>query len=63
MDSSVASDVEPLFNMTPKTVSRFALAVVLFGAAMHYLVSGRKEASLGKMMTGAILALASLACL
>jgi hypothetical protein len=27
---------------------------------MHYLVSGRKEANLSKMITGAVLALASM---
>ena len=63
MDSSAPSDISPFINVTPKVAGRFALAVVLFCAAMHYLVSGRKEASFGKMITGALLALASLACL
>lgn len=63
MGGSAPSDVPPILSVTPKTVGRFALAVVLFGAAMHYLVSGRKEANLGKMIAGALLALASLAVL
>lgn len=59
MDSA---DAMP-FHITPATIGRFTLAVVLFGASMHYLVSGRKEASLNKMFVGALLALASIACL
>jgi len=50
----------PLVRLTANTILRFAMATVLFGAAMHYLVSGRKEASMGKMFTGALLVLASL---
>jgi hypothetical protein len=46
--------------LTPKQGLKFAAAITLFGAGMHYLVSGRKEASLDKMITGAVLALASL---
>lgn len=63
MEGSPVSDVSPAIALTPKTVGRFALAIVLFGAAMHYLVSGRKEANVSKMITGALLALASIACL
>ena len=57
------SEIEPIVSVSTKTAGRFALAVMLFGAAMHYLVSGRKEANLNKMITGALLALASIACL
>lgn len=46
--------------MTPKQALKISVAITLFGAAMHYLVSGRKEANLGKMITGAVLALASI---
>jgi len=63
MGSPVPADVPPLVQVTPKVAGRFALAVVLFGAGMHYLVSGRKEADFGKMVAGALLALASLAFL
>ena len=48
------------FSMTPKRALRFSVAFTLFGASMHYLVSGRKEANLNKMITGAVLAMASL---
>jgi len=47
-------------RVTPQYAARFAVAIALFGAGMHYLVSGRKEASLGRMITGALLTLASL---
>lgn len=47
-------------SMTPQRALRFSVAFTLFGAAMHYLVSGRKEANLSKMITGAVLALASM---
>lgn len=51
---------QPVIRFTPQYAARFAVAIVLFGAGMHYLVSGRKEASLGRMITGAVLALASM---
>ena len=47
-------------GLTPKQALKFSIALTLFGAAMHYLVSGRKEADFGKMITGAVLALASM---
>lgn len=50
----------PAIRLTPQYVGKFAVAIVLFGAGMHYLVSGRKEADLGRMITGAVLTLASL---
>jgi hypothetical protein len=52
--------VEPVIRFTPQYAAKFAVAIVLFGAGMHYLTSGRKEADLGRMITGALLALASL---
>lgn len=50
----------PVVRLTPQRALRFAAAITLFGAGMHYLSAGRKDASLSKMMTGAVLALASL---
>jgi hypothetical protein len=47
-------------KLTPRYVLKFAVAIVLFGAGMHYLVSGRKEANLNRMITGALLTLASM---
>ncbi|HEX4047062.1 MAG TPA: hypothetical protein VH309_04485 [Elusimicrobiota bacterium] len=50
----------PTVSLTPQRALRFSVAFTLAGAAMHYLVSGRKEADIGKMITGAVLALASM---
>ena len=50
----------PVISMTPQRALRFSAAFTLFGASMHYLVSGRKEANFGKMIAGAVLALASM---
>lgn len=59
--TAIPSDAaEPLFRLTPATALRFAASATLTGASMHYLISGRKEANLGKMVIGAVLALASL---
>ena len=61
---TVAGPAEPVFQqLNPNRSVKLAIAIALFSAAMHYLVSGRKEADFGKMVTGAILALASLAFL
>ena len=56
----VAGALTPTISMTPRRALKFSVAFTLFGAAMHYLVSGRKEADFNKMITGAVLALASL---
>ena len=48
------------FNLSPARTLRFSAALTLFGAGMHYLVSGRKEASFNKMILGAVLTLASM---
>lgn len=52
--------IEPVIRFTPKAALKFTAAIVLFGAGMHYLTTGRKEADLSRMITGAVLALASL---
>ena len=57
---SAGTQLTPTIVMTPKRALRFSAAFTLFGAAMHYLVSGRKEANLNKMVTGAVLVMASL---
>jgi len=58
--ASVSAGPKLVVAMTPQRALKFSVAFTLFGAAMHYLVSGRKEADFGKMITGALLALASL---
>jgi len=60
---SPLDDSGTVARLTPKTMVKFALAVALFGAGMHYLVAGRKEANFSKMLTGALLVLACLLCL
>jgi hypothetical protein len=52
-----------LRGLTPNYALRFSAAITLFGAGMHYLVAGRKEADLNKMFLGAVLAIASVFCL
>lgn len=54
---------QPTIQLTPKYALKWAAALTLFGAGMHYLASGRKDADFGKIVTGAILTLASLAFL
>ena len=56
----VGHGVEAVFRFGPRYAAKFAVAIVLFSAGMHYLVSGRKEADLSRMITGALLTLASL---
>lgn len=62
MPPAALSDAAPqlAIGLTPKQALKFAVSLTMFGASMHYLSSGRKEANLGKMITGAVLALASM---
>ncbi len=53
----------PAYALTPKFALKWAAALTLFGAGMHYMVTGRTQADFGRVMTGAILVLASLAFL
>ncbi len=55
-----AAGPHAVISLTPKQGLKFSVAITLFGAAMHYLVSGRKEGDLNKMIAGAVLALASM---
>ena len=57
---AAGTHLTPTISMTPKRALKFSVAFTLLGAAMHYLVSGRKEANIDKMITGAVLVLASL---
>ncbi|MBI3564220.1 MAG: hypothetical protein HY079_03380 [Elusimicrobia bacterium] len=50
----------PAIEMTPKFALKWAAAITLFGAGMHYLATGRKEADFERIITGAVLTLASL---
>ena len=50
------SNVKPWLTVTPRVAGRLALSVVLMATGMHYLVSGRTQANVSRMITGAILA-------
>lgn len=51
---------QPWLDVTPLVALRVSAATMLIAMGMHYLVSGRKEASLDKMINGAVLCLMSL---
>jgi hypothetical protein len=51
---------KPWLTVTPQVAARMAVSTVLMATGMFYLVSGRKEADVKKMITGAMLALASI---
>ena len=50
----------PTFRLTPRVALKWAAALTCFGAGMHYLSTGRKQADFGRIMTGAILIFVSL---
>lgn len=47
-------------HFTPKLALKTSLASGLIAAGMYYMISGRKNADLNRMITGAVLTLASL---
>ncbi|MDE2489647.1 MAG: hypothetical protein KGM24_02285 [Elusimicrobia bacterium] len=53
-------ELQPFGGLTRGFIVRFAASVAFFGMGMHYLVTGRQQASLNRMAVGAALALASL---
>ncbi|UPT72735.1 MAG: hypothetical protein M0D55_12435 [Elusimicrobiota bacterium] len=52
---------KPWLSITPGTMEKVAVSIALMAIAMFYLVSGRQQANVSRMITGAILALASVA--
>jgi hypothetical protein len=58
--NEAAAPAHPWLNVTPTVALRVSAATVLISTGMYYLVSGRREASLDRMMTGAVLCLLSL---
>jgi hypothetical protein len=58
-----APEPVPAIRLQTQTMLRAAAAIALLGMAMHYLVTGRKEADVSRMILGALLALASLVVL
>lgn len=55
------SAAKPWLTLTPGTMEKTALSVSLMAAGMFYLVTGRQRADMGRIATGAVLALASVA--
>jgi len=49
----------PWLDVTPKVMGKMALSTMLMAVGMYYLASGRKQAELSRMLTGAALAVAS----
>ena len=46
-------------KFSPYVVAKGTASIILAFIAMHYLVTGRRQANFGRMVTGALLALAS----
>jgi hypothetical protein len=55
-----AAPPQPWLAITPKVAIRVSLSTVLISVGMYYLVTGRREADLSRMWTGAVLCLLSL---
>ena len=49
----------PWLVITPKVMAKMSLSVVLMAIGMYYLTTGRREASVSRMFSGAFLTLAS----
>lgn len=60
MTETAASDAMPWLAITPTVALRVSASTVLITVGMYYLVSGRKEASLDRMIGGAMLCLLSM---
>lgn len=50
---------KPWIKITPQVMGKMSLSTVLMISGMYYLVTGRREANMSRMFTGAILTLAS----
>lgn len=61
MTDQASSAAAPWLNITPQVALRVAASTVLISTGMYYLVAGRRDADFGKMTTGAVLCLLSLA--
>ncbi len=54
-----SSAPKPWITLTPQVMGKAALSVMLMAMGMHYLATGRTQADMSRMITGAILTLAS----
>lgn len=50
---------KPWISVTPGIMEKMALSTMLMASGMFYLATGRRDADMSRMFTGAILALAS----
>lgn len=55
----MSEGAQPWLAVTPKVMGKTALSVMLMAIGMYYLTTGRRDASVSRMFTGAFLALAS----
>jgi hypothetical protein len=51
--------VKPWIAVTPQIIGKMALSTMLMAIGMYYLVTGRRDAELSRMITGAVLSLLS----
>ena len=47
-------------NLTPVLILKVAGSTVLMATGMFYLATGRREANMGRILTGAVLTMASI---
>ncbi len=50
---------KPWIAVTPILMGKMALSTMLMAIGMYYLVTGRRDADMSRMITGAVLTLAS----
>jgi len=55
----MTGDVKPWISLTPKLLGKVSVSISLMTIGLYYLVSGRRDANMSRMFTGAFLTLAS----
>lgn len=55
----MSEGVKPWLDVTPQVMGKMALSTVLMATGMFYLATGRRDAEMSRMLTGAALTLAS----
>lgn len=55
----MTEEAKPWIAVTPQIALKVAASTVLMATGMYYLTTGRRDADTGRMIKGAILALAS----
>ncbi len=55
----MSAAAKPWLDVTPRIMGKAAASTVLMAVGMYYLTTGRREASVSRMFTGAFLTLAS----